>query len=100
MARRDDRSAEALAGELLGAPVTIRAAPGIVPLPLEGTLVDESLRTFLVRRAPDGRVVRIQKTGLVGTVRLALGEIPLNGELLRHRPEDWTKRLAPRGRRS
>ncbi len=92
--------AEALAGELIGASVTIHRAPGVTPLPLEGTLVDESLKTFLVRRAADGRVLRIQKTGLEGTLRLAAGEIPLKGDSLRHRPEDRTKRLAPRGRRT
>ena len=98
MGRRESE-AEALAGELLGAPITITEAPGVRSLPLEGTIVDESLGTFLIRTAPGGRVLRIQKTGLVGVVRLALGEIPLKGEPLRHRPEDRTKRLAPRGRR-
>jgi len=100
MGRADDREAEALAGELLGAPVTVVRAPGIRDLPMEGTLVDESRETFLIRRAGDGRVLRVPKSGLVGSVRLALGEIPLKGDALRHRPEDRTKRLAPRGRGS
>ena len=51
---RRDRSppndlAEALAGELIGATVRIESHPGVAQLPLEGTIVDESLETFLVR---------------------------------------------------
>jgi RNase P/RNase MRP subunit p29 len=86
-----------LAGELVGAPVRLTAAPGVEPLPLEGTIVDETLSTFLVRRSPTGRTVRIAKQGLEGTILLGGAELPLSGEPLRVRPEDRTKRLAWRG---
>jgi RNase P/RNase MRP subunit p29 len=89
-----------LAGELIGAPVHIDAAPGLQPLPFEATIVDETLSTFLLRREPTGRTLRVQKTGLSGRILLDGRELPLSGEPLRVRPEDRTKRLAlrPRGR--
>jgi RNase P/RNase MRP subunit p29 len=91
-----------LAGELLGAPVHITEAPGITPLPLDGVLVDESLHTFLIRRAPSRKIVRVAKQGLVGTIDLYGREVSLRGDALRVRPEDRTKRLltgAPRRHR-
>lgn len=89
----------AFEGELLGAPVVLRSAPGFTPLPLAGTLLDESLGTFLVREDSTGRVRRVSKTGLAGTIWLAGRELPLSGDALRFRPEDRTKRLAWRGHR-
>ncbi len=83
----------ALAGEILGASVLLERAPGIARLPLGGTLVDESLRTFLVRAA-DGRERRIPKAGLEGTIFLGGRELPLRGDSLELRPEDRTQRLA------
>jgi len=83
---------EALAGELIGAHVTIDAGPGRAG-PIEGRIVDETLSTFSVRVAGRALPVRVPKAGLSGTVVLAGGELPLRGELLRVRPEDRTKRL-------
>jgi len=90
----------ALAGEIIGAPVVVDIAPGLVHLPLRGTIVDETLHLLAVRRDPDGRVVKVPKEGLTGTVFLGERPLPLRGELLRVRPEDRTKRLLGRGRRS
>jgi RNase P/RNase MRP subunit p29 len=92
--------AEALAGELLGAPIHISRAPGLAQGTYDGTLVDESLGTFLIRPTHGGRLRRIPKAGLEATILLGVGEIPLKGDALRVRPEDRTKRLSPRGRRS
>jgi len=89
---------EALAGELLGAPVAIAAGPGIAR-PIEGRLVDETLSTFSIRVPGRERPVRVAKAGLSGTIELPLGELPLRGELLRVRPEDRTKRLLAGGPR-
>ena len=85
-------------GEILGAPVHITHAPGVVRLPLDGTLVDETMNLFIVRAA-NGRVLRVPKTGVTGTISLDARELPLSGDALRVRPEDRTKRLAWRGRR-
>jgi RNase P/RNase MRP subunit p29 len=85
-------------GEILGAAVQIREAPGIARLPVDGTLVDETMNLFILRTTDD-RIVRIPKTGAVGTISLDGLELPLSGDALRVRPEDRTKRLAWRGRR-
>jgi RNase P/RNase MRP subunit p29 len=90
---------EALSGEILGATVVIERSPGLVPLPFRGTLVDETLQTFLVRPVGGTKARRIQKTGLVGVILLGERQLPLRGETLRVRPEDRTKRLSARGRR-
>ena len=87
---------EALAGEILGAPITVRSAPGI-PGEIVGTLIDETLSTFVIRRSGHGRTVRLPKAGLEGTILLPSGELPLKGDALRVRPEDRTKRLLGAG---
>ena len=94
----DRVSLEALAGEILGAPVVLKPAPGY-PAELAGTLVDETLSTVTVRPAGGTRLVQRPKAGLDGTVVLPAGELPLKGELLRVRPEDRTKRLLLSGAR-
>jgi RNase P/RNase MRP subunit p29 len=90
--------AEALAGEILGAPVAFPASPAL-RAPVDGTLVDETLSTFVVRPSGGGRALRIPKSGAVGTILLGGRELPLSGEVLRVRPEDRTKRLLARGPR-
>jgi RNase P/RNase MRP subunit p29 len=91
---------DVLAGELLGASLRITAHPGLANLPVEGVLVDETLETFLLRRPGHAQCLRIPKSGAVGTILLGERELPLSGEVLRVRPEDRTKRLLGRGRRS
>ncbi len=88
----------ALAGELIGASVAVPAAPGLRG-PVEGTIVDETLGTLLVRVPGRRRPLRISKTGLAGTLVLGERELPLKGDLLRVRPEDRTKRLLAGGPR-
>ena len=95
-----DAPPEALAAEFLGAAIRIDQHPGLGRLPLSGTIVDETLGTFLVRTAPTGAIRRIPKAGAVGTVLLGERELPLRGDALRVRPEDRPKRLLARGRRS
>ncbi|MGA7922999.1 MAG: ribonuclease P protein subunit [Thermoplasmata archaeon] len=90
---------EALAGELIGAAVVVDRAPGIAGLPLDGVIADETLHTLLLRLPGRGRLRRVAKRGLEGTILLGEREIPLRGELLRQRPEDRTKRLLSAGRR-
>jgi RNase P/RNase MRP subunit p29 len=90
--------AEALAGEILGAPVSFPASPALRHA-VSGTLIDESLSTFTVRVPGRSRPVRVPKAGLEGTIVLPGGELPLKGDVLRVRPEDRTKRLLARGPR-
>ena len=89
---------EALAGELIGAAMRVEQAPGLTPLPLDGTIVDESMHTFLLRLPGRERLRRVPKTGLVATVLLGERSIRLSGDSLRVRPEDRTKRLLLAGR--
>ncbi|MCI4368817.1 MAG: ribonuclease P protein subunit [Thermoplasmata archaeon] len=89
----------ALAGEILGSPVVIRESPGLAKLPLEGTIVDESLNLFYIRPEGKRRLRRVPKAGLLGTIYVGGRELPLIGENLRVRPEDRTKRILSGGRR-
>ncbi|MGD0718143.1 MAG: ribonuclease P protein subunit [Thermoplasmata archaeon] len=89
----------ALAGEILGAAISVHQAPGIRPLPLRGTVVDESMHTFTVRLAGRGRLVCLPKGGLRGTILLGERELPLIGDNLRVRPQDRTKRILAGGSR-
>ena len=82
-----------LAGEILGAPVTVVRAPGTTGLPLNGVLVGESLHMLDLRVPARDRPLRLPKAGLEGTIVLEGRELPLRGDLLRMRPEDRTKRL-------
>ena len=84
---------EALAGEIIGATLVIEWAPGLAPLPLRGKIIDESLGTFLVEIPGHQRPRRIPKGRLDGTILLGNRELPLNGDALRMRPEDRTKRM-------
>ncbi|HZY70739.1 MAG TPA: ribonuclease P protein subunit [Thermoplasmata archaeon] len=94
------RADPALAGELIGAAITVDAAPGVRGLPWSGTIVDETLGTFHIRRTGHPRARVLAKRGLEGSVLLGGRELPLSGDLLRVRPEDRTKRLGLRGPRS
>lgn len=101
--RRDDEPLSraervALAGEILGATIVVDPAPGH-PRGLTGTLIDETLSTFVVRLPGHARPRRLPKSGLSGRLALSSGELPLRGNLLRVRPEDRTKRLLVGGPR-
>lgn len=89
----------ALAGELIGCPISIARAPGVRPLPMAGEIIDESRETFVVRLPGKSRARRIPKSGLEATVLVEGREIPLKGDAVRVRPEERTKRLAVRLRR-
>jgi RNase P/RNase MRP subunit p29 len=88
----------ALAGELIGASVSVPAGPGRGRA-VVGTIVDETLGTLLVRSKDGRRLVCLPKAGLTGTIGLSGHELVLRGDLLRQRPEDRTKRLLAGGPR-
>jgi RNase P/RNase MRP subunit p29 len=87
-----------LMGEFIGRDLTVLSAPGIVPLPFRGRVVDETKQMFYVLPAGAQRARGVPKAGLRARLDLGSEEIPLSGEGLRLRPEDRIKRLAPRGR--
>ncbi len=91
------RELVALAGELIGASLSVRAHPGLARLPLNGTIVDETLHLLIVREPRRRRLVSVPKAGLDGSILLGGREIRLKGDYLRVRPEDRTKRLLSRG---
>jgi RNase P/RNase MRP subunit p29 len=75
-------------GELIGktAKVVVSSDPSLVGL--SGSIIDETLRTFTVRR-DDGREVRIGKAG--STFEVDGARIP--GLAVEFRPEDRTKKV-------
>ena len=89
---------QALAGEIVGAPVHVAASPAF-GRPIDGIIVDESLSMLRVRIPGRSRPVSLPKSALSGTIALPGGELPLRGEHLRVRPEDRTKRLLVGGPR-
>ena len=97
---RDSESSvrEALAGEHIGAAIQVEVAPGITPLPLRGTIVDETMHTYLVQMPGHDRPRRIPKAGLSATLLIGERSIRLSGDALRVRPEDRTKRVLLSGR--
>ncbi len=93
------REREALAGELIGATIAIERSPGLHGGPLAGTIVDETMHTFVVRFPGRSRARRIPKAGLEATLLLGERSIRLRGDTLRVRPEDRTRRVLLAGRK-
>jgi ribonuclease P protein subunit POP4 len=83
---------DAARGELIGLRVKVVASTDPTLVGLEGTVVDESLRTFILRR-PDGRETRIGKPGTVFEFATPRGTVRLEGEAIEFRPEDRTKKV-------
>ncbi|HET6398627.1 MAG TPA: ribonuclease P protein subunit [Candidatus Thermoplasmatota archaeon] len=79
-------------GELIGLPVRVARSTDGTLVGREGVVVDESLRTFVVRW-PDGRESRLGKPGTTFAfhVRGAWVEVP--GDAIEFRPEDRTKKV-------
>jgi RNase P/RNase MRP subunit p29 len=96
---RGTPAAGALLGEIIGLPIRITQAPGISPLPLDGVISDETLRTLLVRPAGRRRDRRIPKSGLEATIVKDGEECRIFGDAITVRPEDRTKLVALAGRR-
>ena len=77
--------------ELIGLSVTVRSAHAEWD-GLEGTVVDETKHTFLVERAsrPDALV---PKAGQRFVFRVGTERFELNGDDIKFRPEDRTKKV-------
>ena len=79
-------------GELIGLAVRVAAASDAGLVGLEGTVVDETLRTLVVRRG-DGRESRLSKTGTTFEFSTAQGKVRVEGAAIEFRPEDRTKKV-------
>jgi len=79
-------------GELIGLAVAIvhSSDPGLVGL--QGTVVDETLRTLVIRRA-DGRESRIGKVGSTFGFPGPHGTVQVPGEAIEFRPAERTKKV-------
>ncbi|MEA3190662.1 MAG: ribonuclease protein subunit [Thermoplasmata archaeon] len=79
-------------GELVGlaARVVQCTDPGLVGL--SGVVVDETLRTLVVRR-PDGREARIGKRGCHFELSTKDWTVVVDGGAIEFRPEDRTKKV-------
>lgn len=90
---RLDGPAKAVArGELIGLEARVAASGDAGLVGLAGTVVDETLRTFTLRR-PDGRQVRVGKQGSTFEFATANGPVAIDGAALEFRPEDRTKKV-------
>jgi RNase P/RNase MRP subunit p29 len=89
---------KALMGEFIGRPFVVTEAPGVVNLPMDCQIVDETLNMIYVRPNNRSRVIGIQKRHLKGMLRTEEGETALIGDEIRVRPEDRIKRYAMKKR--
>ena len=80
-----------LAHEWIGLQVTVNASPDPGLMGLLGIVRDETRNTLLIEAR--NRLVRVPKANAQFTATLPTGEIvPVEGPLLRHRPEDRVKK--------
>lgn len=83
-------------GELIGLECRIAAANDAGIVGLEGTIVDETLRTLTLRiEGPGGRRVQLAKAGTAWDVRSSPERdwVSLDGRALEFRPADRTKKV-------
>jgi RNase P/RNase MRP subunit p29 len=79
-------------GELIGLRVQVVASTDVGLLGFSGTVVDETLQTFVIER-PDGRESRISKVGNTFEFVTAKGLVRVDGAAIEFRPEDRTKKV-------
>lgn len=79
-------------GELIGLPIKVVAAHDAGLVGFTGTVVDETLRTFVVRREGGG-LSRIGKVGATFEFATPAGPVRMEGAAIEFRPEDRTKKV-------
>ena len=80
-------------GELIGAAVTVVESADTGLVGLSGTVVDETLRTLVLRRA-DGRESRVGKVGSVfAFAGPGGGPVRIPGAAIEFRPAERTKKV-------
>lgn len=88
----DPRTRAAARGELLGRRVRVQTSADAGLVGVEGRIVDETLRTFVVE-LPSGRRMRLGKRESVFVIGTDSGEVSLPGAAIEYRPEDRTKKV-------
>src|SRR5688572_18439931 len=79
-------------GELIGLPATVVASTDAGIIGVSGTVIDETLRTFVLRRA-DGRELRLGKRESTFEFAAPQGKVRVVGAALEFRPEERTKKV-------
>lgn len=79
-------------GELIGLQVRVAASTDAGLVGLQGVLVDETLRTFVVRRG-DGRESRIGKVGSTFEFQGPAGPVRIPGAAIEFRSAERTKKV-------
>jgi len=90
--RLDGRARDVARGELIGLHCTVVASADAGLVGRSGTVVDETLRT-LVLRVADGRQVRLGKRESTFEVEAPGGKVRIDGAAIEFRPEDRTKKV-------
>jgi RNase P/RNase MRP subunit p29 len=91
--RLDGPSRDVAKGELIGLAVRVAESTDKGLVGLTGSIVDESLRTFTLRKA-DGREVRIGKAESVFEFEVpGRGPVRVPGAAIEFRSEDRTKKV-------
>lgn len=79
-------------GELIGLAVRVASANDVGLVGFTGTVVDETLKTLVVRRA-DGSESRLSKAGATFEFTTPKGKVLVEGAAIVFRPEDRTKKV-------
>ena len=90
--RLDGAARAAARGELIGLDARVVASADSGLVGAHGTIVDETLRTLVLRGA-DGRTMRLGKRGSTFEVDTPQGPVRIDGAAIEFRPEDRTKKV-------
>lgn len=80
-------------GELIGLPMEVVESTDPTLVGVKGTVVDESLNTFLVERVDDGKQLLVAKQNNVFLFDDEGDAVRIPGDRIRFRPEDRIKRV-------
>ncbi len=90
--RLDGPARQVARGELVGLAVTVVESTDKGLVGMNGMVIDETLRTIVLRRA-DGREVRIGKAENAFEFTTAKGPVRVLGAAMEFRPMDRTKKV-------
>lgn len=90
--RLDGAARQLARDELIGLAVRVVASTDAGLVGLTGTVVDETLKTFVIERS-NGRESRIGKVGNTFEFSTANGPVRVAGAAIEFRPEDRTKKV-------